>query len=180
MRAPSTRSTSSSRYATGRAVPFSPLLAALGPLTRIDDVVQFALAVTEGSLYLLDTDKDYAIVRQIPVKAIASVQLSTLPDNFMAVKLSDGSLGADLLLLSSRKTEIVTILGDAFRDTEKRDLEIKLGNSIDFFLGEGGARQVRFERSSTNEEDEGVKYFIAKPGKGEKITFDCVEDAKTA
>lgn len=79
------------------------------------------MLITEFSIYIIDPEAD-VLKRRIALNAVAKICLSALSDNFFAIIIPTEY---DLLMISTRKTEIVTVL---IRATKKAfDNELKLG-----------------------------------------------------
>lgn len=81
------------------------------------------LLITNFAIYLVDPDTA-ALKRRIALAAVEKLSLSELSDNFFAVIIP---YEYDLLMASTRKTEIVTMLVEALK-SESVQLEVVFSN----------------------------------------------------
>eukprot|EP00163_Fabomonas_tropica_P011037 TRINITY_DN2148_c0_g1_i3.p1 TRINITY_DN2148_c0_g1~~TRINITY_DN2148_c0_g1_i3.p1 ORF type:complete len:163 (-),score=25.80 TRINITY_DN2148_c0_g1_i3:62-550(-) len=88
-------------------------------------MTQIMLVITDTTIYILDTETDMKLLQVIPVACITHLSLSALPDNFFAIHTS---MTCDALMISKRKSEIITMITDAYKDTMKKELSISLEN----------------------------------------------------
>lgn len=79
------------------------------------------LLITRFAIYIIDPEI-YALKRRIPLAAIEKLSLSHLTDHFLAVIVPTEY---DLLLASTRKTQIVTVLVET---TSNYELEVNLSD----------------------------------------------------
>ncbi|KAK6117721.1 hypothetical protein DH2020_048573 [Rehmannia glutinosa] len=82
------------------------------------------LLITDFAIYIVDPDTD-ALKRRIALAAVERLCLSELSDNFFAIIIPTEY---DLLMASTRKTEIVTVLVDATKSASDYELEVSLSN----------------------------------------------------
>lgn len=82
------------------------------------------LLVTDFAIYIADPETD-ALKRRIALAAVEKLCLSELSDNFFAIIIPTEY---DLLMASTRKTEIVTVLVDATKSASDYELEVALSN----------------------------------------------------
>ena len=81
------------------------------------------LLITDFALYVLDPETD-ALKRRISLAAVEKICLSELIDNFFAIIIPTEY---DLLMASTRKTEIVTVLAEATKSASG-ELEVVFSN----------------------------------------------------
>ncbi|MBA0806363.1 hypothetical protein Gohar_005817 [Gossypium harknessii] len=82
------------------------------------------LMVTDFAVYLVDPDTA-TLKRRIALAAVDKICLSELSDNFFAIIVPTEY---DLLMASTRKTEIVTVLVDATKNASEYELEVDFSN----------------------------------------------------
>lgn len=100
------------------------------------------LLVTESGIYNIDPS-NYKQKRRIALKDLGSVSLSKLPDNFFALHVPSEY---DYLVVSSKKTEIVTKLQEAFKELTDKTLAVNFGNSFDYRIDADTVREIHFSR----------------------------------
>ncbi|KAH9677378.1 TH1 domain-containing protein [Citrus sinensis] len=83
------------------------------------------LLITDFAIYLVDPETD-ALKRRIALAAVEKMCLSELSDNFFAIIIPSEY---DLLMASTRKTEIVTVLVEATKGASE-ELEVAFSNRI--------------------------------------------------
>lgn len=81
------------------------------------------LLITDFAIYLVDPETD-ALKRRIALAAVEKMCLSELSDNFFAIIIPSEY---DLLMASTRKTEIVTVLVQATKGASE-ELEVAFSN----------------------------------------------------
>ena len=82
------------------------------------------LVITDFAIYLVDPDGD-VLKRRIALAAVDKLCLSELSDNFLAIIIPTEY---DLLIASTRKTEIVTMVVKATKNTSEYELEVVCSN----------------------------------------------------
>ncbi|KAK3014965.1 hypothetical protein RJ639_036129 [Escallonia herrerae] len=82
------------------------------------------LLITDFAIYIVDPETD-ALKRRIALAAVDKICLSELSDNFFAIIVPTEY---DLLLASTRKSEIVTVLVEATKSTSEYELEVFFSN----------------------------------------------------
>ena len=92
-------------------------------INRGNEMRKRLLVITGTNFYILDP-ASFRCKRQIPLETINALCLSELNDNFFAVIVASGN---DMLLASSRKTEIVTVLHTALKSL-RLDLNVEFTN----------------------------------------------------
>lgn len=83
------------------------------------------LLITDFAIYIVDPEVD-ALKRRIALAAVERVCLSELSDNFFAVIIPTEY---DLLMASTRKSEIVTMLVEATKSKSASDFELDVAFS---------------------------------------------------
>ncbi|KAG9443574.1 hypothetical protein H6P81_014914 [Aristolochia fimbriata] len=111
------------------------------------------LLITDFAIYIVDPLLN-ALKRRIALAAVDKLCLSELSDNFFAIIVPSEY---DLLMASTRKTEIVTVLVDATRSTSEYELEVVLSNKFEYHAGAELVKEVEFE-----EVEGGVKTRIIR------------------
>ncbi|CAI7908852.1 unnamed protein product [Closterium sp. NIES-54] len=108
-------------------------------VNRHNRIVPRLLVVTEKAVYIIERDT-FRLKRRIPLDIIESLYLSELADNFLALMVPKEF---DCLLVSTRKTEIVTVLVDATKTTS-RELKVCFSNKFEYTMDPDTTRQVEF------------------------------------
>ncbi|KAL5540894.1 hypothetical protein UlMin_043286 [Ulmus minor] len=111
------------------------------------------LLITNFAIYIVDPETD-ALKRRIALAAVDTICLSELSDNFFAIIIPTEY---DLLMASTRKTEIVTVLVEATKSASNYDLEVAFSNSFEYHAGAEFVKEVQFE-----EVEGGVKTRIVR------------------
>ncbi|XP_042058616.1 myosin IB heavy chain-like [Salvia splendens] len=99
------------------------------------------LLVTDFAIYIADPETD-ALKRRIALAAVEKLCLSELSDNFFAIIIPTEY---DLLMASTRKTEIVTVLVDATKSASDYELEVALSNRFEYNAAADIVKEVQFE-----------------------------------
>lgn len=108
------------------------------------------LIVTDFALYVIDPET-YSLKRRITFSAVEKLYLSTYSDNFFAVIIPTEY---DMLMASTRKTEIVTVLVDSAKNTSF-ELDVVFKNRFEYNPSADLVKEIHFE-----EVDGGVKTRI--------------------
>ncbi|XP_022995221.1 myosin IB heavy chain-like [Cucurbita maxima] len=111
------------------------------------------LLITEFAIYIIDPETD-TLKRRVALAAVDKICLSELSDNFYAIVIPTEY---DILMASTRKTEIVTVLVDAFKSSSDYELEIVFSNRFVYSAGGELIKEVQFE-----EVEGGVKTRISR------------------
>ncbi|KAL9412408.1 hypothetical protein AB3S75_045938 [Citrus x aurantiifolia] len=98
------------------------------------------LLITDFAIYLVDPETD-ALKRRIALAAVEKMCLSELSDNFFAIIIPSEY---DLLMASTRKTEIVTVLVQATKGASE-ELEVAFSNSFEYHAAAELVKEVVFE-----------------------------------
>ncbi|XP_010924811.2 uncharacterized protein [Elaeis guineensis] len=111
------------------------------------------LVITDFAVYLVDPDAD-VLKRRIALAAVDKLCLSELSDNFLAIIIPTEY---DLLMASTRKTEIVTMLVKATKSTSEYELEVVCSNRFEYNAAADMVKEVEFE-----EVDGGIRTRFTK------------------
>ncbi|KAL7229896.1 hypothetical protein ACSBR2_008449 [Camellia fascicularis] len=111
------------------------------------------LLITDFSIYMVDPETD-ALKRRIALSALEKLCLSELSDNFFAIIIPTEY---DILMASTRKTEIVTVLVEAIKSTSDYELEVIFSNSFEYNASADLVKEAQFE-----EVEGGVKTRIVR------------------
>nr|XP_009770885.1 PREDICTED: myosin IB heavy chain-like [Nicotiana sylvestris] len=101
------------------------------------------LLMTDFAIYIVDPDID-ALKRRISLAAVEKLCLSELSDNFLAIIIPTEY---DLLMASTRKTEIVTVLVDATKSQSDYELEVLLSNRFEYNATSELVKEIDFEET---------------------------------
>lgn len=85
------------------------------------------LMITDFAIYIVDPDTD-TLKRRIALAAVDRMCLSELNDNFLSIIIPTEY---DLLLASTRKSEIVNVLVEATKSASDYELEVAFSNRYD-------------------------------------------------
>uniref|UniRef100_A0A0R0GRY4 TH1 domain-containing protein n=1 Tax=Glycine max TaxID=3847 RepID=A0A0R0GRY4_SOYBN len=101
------------------------------------------LMITDSAIYIVDPEVD-ALKRRIVLAAVERVCLSELSDNFFAVIVPSEY---DLLMASTRKTEIVTVLVEATKAKSATgfELDVVFSNRFEYNAASDLVKEVQFE-----------------------------------
>lgn len=110
------------------------------------------LLITDFAIYLFDPDAD-ALKRRIALAAVDRLCLSDLSDNFVAIIIPTEY---DLLMATTRKNEIASVLIEATKSTFD-GLEVVRSNRFEYNAAADVVKEVQFE-----EIDGGIKTRIRK------------------
>ncbi|XVF50935.1 hypothetical protein PTKIN_Ptkin04bG0143700 [Pterospermum kingtungense] len=99
------------------------------------------LMITDFAIYIVDPDTD-APKRRIALAAVDKMCLSELRDNFFAIIVPTEY---DLLMASTRKTEIVTVLVEATKSASDYELEVVFSNRFEYNASADIVKEVQFE-----------------------------------
>ncbi|KAJ0099469.1 hypothetical protein Patl1_20299 [Pistacia atlantica] len=98
------------------------------------------LLITNFAIYLVDPDTA-ALKRRIALAAVEKMSLSELSDNFFAIIIP---YEYDLLMASTRKSEIVTVLVEATK-SDSAQLEVVFSNRFEYNATSDLVKEVQFE-----------------------------------
>ncbi|XP_028795089.1 uncharacterized protein LOC114750662 [Neltuma alba] len=111
------------------------------------------LLITEFAIYIVDPESD-ALRRRITLAAVEKMYLSALSDNFFAIIIPTEY---DLLMVSTRKTEIVTVLVKATKKASNHELKLGFSNCFEYHAAADLPKEIQFE-----EVEGGVKTIISR------------------
>ncbi|OIT04634.1 PREDICTED: myosin IB heavy chain-like [Nicotiana attenuata] len=114
---------------------------------------QRILLITDFAVYIVDPDCG-ALKRRIALAAVEKLCLSELSDNFFAIIVPTEY---DLLMASTRKTEIVTTLVEATKSQSDYELDVLFSNRFEYNASSVLVKEVQFE-----EVEGGVKTRILR------------------
>lgn len=100
------------------------------------------LIVTDFAIYIVDPIT-YQLKRRIALAAAEKIYLSELSDNFFAIIIPTEY---DLLMASTRKSEIVTVLVDAIKSSSDYELEVVFNNRFEYNAAADLVKEVHFEQ----------------------------------
>ena len=157
-------------------------------INRRGEAVPRTLLVCANSIFLLDADARRGARRKIPLRSLASLRMSEMSDNFLAMVCP---AEYDLLVVCGRKTELVVVLREAHRcamvelgmgaSGEGRGgrsvdaggggrgadvgLRVELSNRFTYKAGANVAKAVTFTRAGDGEVDtEVADIVVSSPG----------------
>ncbi|XWS48511.1 hypothetical protein CRYUN_Cryun13aG0084300 [Craigia yunnanensis] len=99
------------------------------------------LMITDFAIYIVDPDTD-VLKRRIALAAVDKMCLSELSDNFFAIIIPTEY---DLLMASTRKTEIVTVLVEATKSASEYELEVVFSDRFEYNASADLVKEVQFE-----------------------------------
>ncbi|KAJ8747947.1 hypothetical protein K2173_001421 [Erythroxylum novogranatense] len=99
------------------------------------------LLITDFAIYLVDTESD-SLKRRIALAAVEKICLSELSDNFFAIIIPTEY---DILMASTRKTEIVTVLVEATKSASNYELDVVFSNSFEYNASAELVKEIQFE-----------------------------------
>lgn len=94
-------------------------------VNRHNRIIPRLLVITESSVGIFEC-ATFRLKRRVLLKNMECLALSELQDNFLGVMVPEES---DMLLVSTRKTEIVTVLVEATKKNTGRDLDVHFNNT---------------------------------------------------
>ncbi|CAK9176964.1 unnamed protein product [Ilex paraguariensis] len=103
---------------------------------------QRILLITDFAIYIVDPETD-ALKRRIALAAVEKLCLSELSDNFFAIIIPTEY---DILMASTRKMEIVTVLMEATKSASDYELEVFLSNRFEYHAASDLVKEVQFEQ----------------------------------
>jgi len=120
-----------------QTVAFSDVVIKINKRNKMQERI---LLITESGLYNIDPGS-YKVKRRIPLRDIGSISLSKLPDNFFAIHVPSEY---DYLLVSNKKTEIVTKLVENYEAAVGKPLPVNFGNSYEYKIDQDTYREIQF------------------------------------
>ncbi|XP_022764247.1 myosin heavy chain IB-like isoform X2 [Durio zibethinus] len=120
-------------------VPSRPFLMKI--LRKQGKMKRRILMITDFAIYIVDPDTD-VLKRRIALAAVDKMCLSELSDNFFAIIIPTEY---DLLMASTRKTEIVTVLVEATKSASEYELEVVFSNRFEYNASADLIKEVQFE-----------------------------------
>ncbi|XP_019149660.1 PREDICTED: myosin ID heavy chain-like [Ipomoea nil] len=111
------------------------------------------LLITDFAIYIVDPETD-VLKRRIALAAVEKLCLSKLSDNFFAIIIPTEY---DILMASTRKTEIVMCIADTTRSVSNYELDVFHSNRFEYNATAELVKQIKFE-----EVEGGVKTRIVQ------------------
>ncbi|KAK7255764.1 hypothetical protein RIF29_29183 [Crotalaria pallida] len=105
-------------------------------------IKRFVLLVTDFAMYIVDPEVG-SLKRRIALAAVEKICLSELSDNFFALIIPTEY---DLLMASTRKTEIVTILVEATKSASDFELGVVFSNRFEYNAASDLVKEIQFEQ----------------------------------
>ncbi|GAA0142278.1 hypothetical protein LIER_03216 [Lithospermum erythrorhizon] len=99
------------------------------------------LLITDFAVYIIDPDT-HVLKRRITLAAVEKLCMSESSDNFFAIIIPTEY---DLLMASTRKTEIVKVLVEATRSASDYELDVFLSNKFEYQAAANRVKEVHFE-----------------------------------
>lgn len=99
------------------------------------------IMITDFAMYIADPESE-GLKRRIALAAVDKMCLSELSDNFFAIIIPTEY---DLLMASTRKTEIVSVLVEATKSASDYQLEVDFSNRFEYNASADLVREVQFE-----------------------------------
>eukprot|EP00301_Raphidiophrys_heterophryoidea_P000800 c10399_g2_i1.p1 GENE.c10399_g2_i1~~c10399_g2_i1.p1 ORF type:complete len:248 (-),score=66.26 c10399_g2_i1:30-707(-) len=111
-------------------------------VNRRNKMQKRVLLITDQAIYNMDP-VNYKVKRRIPIAELGSLSLSSLPDNFFCMHVPSEY---DYLMVSGRKTEIVTVLRMNFQNITSKELPVHFSDGFEYKIGTGSYRQIQFSK----------------------------------
>ncbi|KZV53408.1 Myosin heavy chain-related isoform 1 [Dorcoceras hygrometricum] len=99
------------------------------------------LLVTDFAIYIVDPDT-YSLKRRVALAAVEKLCLSELTDNFFAIIIPTEY---DLLMASTRKTEIAAVFVETTKSASEYELEVSRSNRFEYNAAAEIVKEVQFE-----------------------------------
>ncbi|TYI11505.1 hypothetical protein ES332_A09G212000v1 [Gossypium tomentosum] len=99
------------------------------------------LIITDFAVYIVDPETD-GLKRRIALATVDKMCLSDLNDNFFSIIIPTEY---DLLMASTRKTEIATCLFEAIKTSAQYELEVSFSSSFEYNATADLVKEVQFE-----------------------------------
>mmetsp|Transcript_21147 Transcript_21147/g.82083 ORF Transcript_21147/g.82083 Transcript_21147/m.82083 type:complete len:1100 (-) Transcript_21147:145-3444(-) len=107
------------------------------------------LVITTTAIYMVMRKKKkgevvYSMTRRTPITNLGSISLSTLSDNYIVIHVPSEY---DNLFENEKKTEIATVLCEAYENSTGRELPINFTDAISYKIKTKDTRNVRFQKN---------------------------------
>jgi len=122
-----------------KKVDFADVVIKINKRNKMQDRI---ILISEAAIYNIDPGS-YKCKRRIPLKELGSVSLSKLPDNFFTFHVPSEY---DYLMVSSKKTEIVTLLMQNTEKSTGTNLKINFSNKFEYRIDQDTVREIHFNR----------------------------------
>ncbi|MED6208549.1 hypothetical protein PIB30_046194 [Stylosanthes scabra] len=100
------------------------------------------LMITDLAIFVIDPEID-ALKRRVALDTVEKICLSELSDNFFAIIIPKEY---DLLMASTRKTEIVTVMVEATKSASDFELEVAFSNRFEYNAASDLVKEIQFEQ----------------------------------
>lgn len=111
-------------------------------VNRKNKVQERVFILTSQAIYNIEPGSN-KLKRRIPLTSLGSVSMSKLNDNWFALHVPSEY---DYLMISSKKTEIVTALQSAWNKVKSKDLTVNLSNKFTYKIDTTTIREIQFTR----------------------------------
>ncbi|KCV71250.1 hypothetical protein H696_02200 [Fonticula alba] len=119
-------------------ITFSDIVVKINKRNKMQERI---LLLTEEAIYNIDPT-NHKVKRRIALRELGGVRLSCLPDNFFCLHVPSEY---DYLMVSNRKTEIVTKLMESYRELTGGDtLPVAFANTFDYRIDTDVYRDITF------------------------------------
>jgi len=119
------------------SVAFSDVIIKINKRNKMQERI---LLITEAAVYNIDPGS-YKVKRRIDLLELGEIRLSKLPDNFFCLHVPKEY---DYLLVSNKKTEIVTKLVENYAQKKGSDMPVTFSNSFDYKIDQDTYREIQF------------------------------------
>lgn len=120
------------------SIIFSDIIIKINKRNKMQERI---LMVTDQAIYNVDPGSSHKVKRRIPLKDLGGASMSTLPDNFFCLHVPSEY---DYLLVSNKKTEIITKIKDAYEKLCGSALSVEFGNSFEYRIDDSVVREILF------------------------------------
>jgi hypothetical protein len=119
------------------SVSFSDVIIKINKRNKMQERI---LLVTESAIYNIDPGS-YKVKRRIDLLELGEIRLSKLPDNFFCLHVPKEY---DYLLVSNKKTEIVSKIIENYGAKKGSDIPLTFSNSFDYKIDHDTYREIQF------------------------------------
>lgn len=124
-------------FAGDQRIVFSDIVIKINKRNKMQERI---LLITEAAIYNIDPG-NFKVKRRIPISSVGGIKLSKLPDNFFCLHVPSEY---DYLLVSSRKTEIVTNVIQYYEAATKSKLPVSFSNRYALWTSLWSMRLIAF------------------------------------
>lgn len=119
------------------SVSFSDVIIKINKRNKMQERI---LLITESAIYNIDPGS-YKVKRRIDLLELGEIRMSKLPDNFFCIHVPKEY---DYLLVSNKKTEIVSKLVENYASKKGSDIQLTFANSFDYKIDQDTYREIQF------------------------------------